>query len=403
MKKRIALALALLLAAGLVSCKEKLTPSSYQPQDFSGEGTVLLTIQYEYYDKSVENYTYYVTNNGEETVTFRPEYEVEWNRDGIWYSLPHTEQYQAGSEENGPIAVEPGETVSNSFSFWSYDFTPVEGEYRMILRIGEEIHAAIFHIGEKETEVDNPYHYQELEDLPEELDLTSFDCDLMVDSAGGIIGGSEDRVEDFLRKVSSETPSVLRLVSAAEDGGITVMDVIYEQDHFLLRRDESRMTEGVSGVSERRYAYLVTDGEGIFLSDFASLEYQNSRQRYLEGESTAILSDTGSDKWMTLTGIVEDVTVRRLETDATMARCYSEDGAYWVNLTADPMDYTVTSASYGMSRTLKNLLPQELEGLELSCVRWISREQVELICHSRTEETLEWTAVFDITAEGLVS
>ena len=402
MKKRLAAVLALLLAVGLVSCKEKLTPSSYQPEDFSDEGTVQLTIQHEYYDESVESYTYYITNNGEEAVSFRPEYEVEWNRDGIWYTLPHTKDYRAGNEENGPIQVAPGETVSDSFSFWAYDFTPVEGEYRLILVIGEETHAAVFHIGAKETEADSPYD-QELEDLPEELDLTSFDCDLMVDSTGAVIGGSEDRVEGFLRKVSTDTPGVLRLVSVAEDGGVIVMDVLYEEGYFLLRRDESRMTEGVPGISERRFAYLVTDGEQISLSDFAAPEYQGGSQRYLEGESVPILSDTGTDKWNTMTGIVADITVRRIENDATMARYYSEDGLYWVNLTADPMDYTVTSATYGMSRTLKGVLPQGMEDMELVCARWIGEKQVELVCRSRKDEALEWTAVFDVDAEGLIS
>lgn len=403
MKKRLALALALLLAVGLVSCKEKLTPSEYQPSDFSDEETVQLTIEYDYYDESVESYTYYVTNNGEEAVSFRPEYEIEWNRDGIWYTLPHTDGYRAGNEENGPIEVNPGETVNNSFSFWSYDFTPAEGEYRLILQVGEEIHAAVFHIGEKETEVDNPYHYDDLEKLPADLDLASFDCDLVTDSSGAIIGGSEDRVEAFLRKVSTDTPSVLRLAATAQDGGITVMDVIYEQEHFLLRWDTSRMTDGTQGVSERRFAYLVTDGEQIFLSDFAKLEYQDSAQRYLEGTTFAILSNTGSDKWNTMTGIVSDITIRRMGNDATMARYYSNDGTYWVNLTADPMDYTVTSSSYGMSRTLKGILPQDMEGLELTCARWLNEKQVELICHSREDETLEWTGIFDISQESLLA
>ena len=172
----------------------------------------MLTTQYPNYDKSVESFTHDVTNNTEEDLTFSA-CSVEVLQGDTWMELPASGGTAAGNSEK-TIEARPGETVSGSFSFWQYpDYTVEDGTYRIVKEIGGRLCCAEFVIGIVETTVDNPYGYGSLEDLPEELGPEELDCDLVIDESGAIIGGSEERVLDFLEKVADGTPTMLRMVS----------------------------------------------------------------------------------------------------------------------------------------------------------------------------------------------
>ena len=73
-----------------------------------------------------------------------------------------------------------------------------------------------------------------------------------------------------------------------------------------------------------------------------------------------------------------------------------------MNLTAEPLDYTVTSKTYGMSRTLTEL-PEQTEGLEIVSAQWLSETQVQLNCRVSGDAEQVWYAVFDVEEETVVS
>ena len=141
MKRIVLWILAAALLLSLVSCHREvdLEPSPYGQGDFDTSGDVALTTEYPTYASSVTSYRYSVTNKTEETVTFGQQYSIELLSDGVWQSLPLLED--VGWDDIGYEAA-PGETVSNAFSFWPYDFTVTDGTYRLVKSVtlgsGEE-------------------------------------------------------------------------------------------------------------------------------------------------------------------------------------------------------------------------------------------------------------------------
>ena len=407
MKRIVLWILAAALLLSLVSCHREvdLEPSPYGQGDFDTSGDVALTTEYPAYDSSVTSYRYSVTNKTEETVTFGQQYSIELLSDGVWQSLPLLED--VGWDDIGYEAA-PGETVSNAFSFWPYDFTVTDGTYRLVKSVtlgsGEErLLCRELSIGTSDASDDTPYGYTPMEELPEEIDLTDFDCDLATDAVGTILAGSQERVAAFLDKAALGTPAMLRLVTLTQEGDPVLYDIIYENGNFLYRMDQTRdryaeSGEEAGGIYEQRYSYLVTDGEYLYLSDYASLDYAASSSRHLEAGSTVILCLDNFEDGESLAGKVTEMTQQRVADNSTMARYWSEDGTYWVNLTAERDTFSVSTKGYGVGRTLP---AQAGEDVEIYTAQWISPERVQLMFTAQ-EGSRSYRAVYDIPAESVV-
>ena len=398
MKRAVCLILAAALVLGLAACEERKKVSPYGDDAFDTDSPVILTTENRSYDKSVESFTYWVSNYGEEPVTFSTDYTVEVKEGETWYSLPQAEEMTGSSGETETVA--PGETVTGKFSFWQYDYEVVDGEYRLIMNIGGSLHRAYFSIGSSTALEEDPYGYGTLESLPSELDLDSLTYDIAISSAGEIIGGSEEHVITFLRKVADDTDGMLRIVSYGLSGQPVLYDVIYEEGCFLCRKDATR--DNGEAITQQRYSNLVTDGDYIYLSDQASLEEKDLSGRRIEANRFVILAGSDFSLWDAMVELVEQMTEDRLEKDATLARYWSEDGTYWVNLTADPKDYTVSSKKHGMSRTLTEFLQLEEErGAEMEIVSavWTGETQVRLSCRLRGNDEETWYVTVDAAQE----
>ena len=394
------LAAALLLS--LVSCREKLEPSAYGEGDFDITGDVELTTEYPVYDRDVTAYTYCVVNHTDQTVFFGQQYSIEMFSQGEWKELPLLAN--VGGDDIGYEAA-PGESVSNAFSFWPYDFAVVDGTYRLIksvtLGTGEErLLCREFSVGDGGS--GGSQAYVPLEELPEEIDLESFACDAATDAVGTLLAGSGERVAAFLDKAAQGTPATLRTVNLTREGDPVLCDVVYGDGCFLYRVDATRDRHAESeaetaGIYEQRYSYLVTDGEYLYLSDYASLDYAASSSRHLEAGSTVILCLGNFENGESLSERVERMTRQRLADNSTMARYWSEDGAYWVDLTAEWDSFSVSTRGYGVGRTL----PAEAgEGAQIYTAQWISPERVQLLYTTREGKT--YRAVYDVSSEQVV-
>ena len=398
------LAAALLLS--LVSCNRKeLEPSPYGEADFDTSGDVALTTDYPAYDSTVTSYQYAITNNTEDPVTFGQAYSIEVYAGGAWKALPLLED--VGWDDVGYQAA-PGERVTNAFSFWPYDFTVVDGTYRLIKAVtlgdGEtRILCREFTIGAEGPSTDAPGSYVPLEELPEEIDLEDFACDAATDAAGTLVAGSQDRVSAFLDKVAQGTPATLRLVSLTQEGDPILYDVVFANNHFLYRVDRTRDAfagekEKADGIYEQRYSYLVTDGENLYLSDYASLDYAAMGSRHLEAGSTVILCFTSFEDGERLAGQVEEMTQQRVSEGSAMARYWSEDGAYWVDLTAEKNAFSVSTKGYGVGRSLP---PEAGEDAEIYTAQWTAPDRVQLLFTAQDGQG-SYRAVYDVEAEEIV-
>lgn len=398
MKRILVWVMAGVLLLSLVSCKEKLENSPYGDENFDTSGDVTLSVEYPVYDKSVTAFNYSITNNTEQTVTFGQAFAVEAWLDGEWKSLPVLED--VGWDDIAYL-VQPGDTWSNSFSFWLYDYEVADGTYRLIksVTVGEEETRLLcqeFTIGESGITGDTPYGYENLEDLPAQLDLETLECDLATDSVGEIKAGSQEKVAAFLDKVAAGTPSMMRLVSITREGDLVLYDIIYEDDHFLYRVDRSRdryadQENQTAEIYEQYYSYIVTDGEYIYLSDYASLAYQDNEERHLEAGSNVILCLDNFEEGEKLAETVEKITDKRLEGSSTMARYWSADGTCWVGLTEEKNSFSVSSKSFGEVRTL----PEEAgEDAEIYSAQWLTEDRVQLLFTSG-ENSGMYRAVYD--------
>ena len=405
MKRIVPWVLAAALLLSLVSCKEKLEPSTHGEEDFDVTGDVELAIEYPVYDSSVTSYNYAITNNTEDTITFGQAYSIEIYADGAWKALPLLED--VGWDDIGYEAA-PGESVTNAFSFWQYDFTVVDGTYRLIKSVtmgdGEaRLLCREFTIGQGEDAGEaGRADGVPLEELPEEIDLETFDCDLATDSVGTILAGSQERVSAFLDRVAQGTPATLRLVTLTREGDPVIYDVVYENDHFLYRVDGTRdrfadSEEKTAGIYEQRYSYLVTDGEYLYLSDYASLDNASLEGRRLEAGSTVILCLGNFQDGEGLGEKVARMTEQRLSDNSALARYWSEDGTYWVDLTAEKDTFSVSTKGYGAGRTLP---AQAGEDAEIYTAQWISPERVQLMYTAQGGRT--YRAVYDIQSERIV-
>ncbi len=386
-------AAAALLLSSLFSCGEDLTPSPYGEEDFAQEGAVL-RVEHEQYDKSVESFNYTIENTGEEVLAFGAEYAVEVERNGVWYALPLAED--AGWNDVSYTAA-PGEVWENAFSFLPYRYTVSDGNYRLIKEIGGRRYCAGFTIGGG-GDGDARYGYRDLERLSLNLSAGEIDCDVRIDAAGKAAQGGEERVREFLRHVSAGTGDMLRMVSTAADGQPVIYDVIYENGHFLFRRD-NRRSGGT--IEDRRYSFLVTDGEVVYLSDRAALSEERFNGRQISAGRCVLLHRDWFSDWEAVTGEVEMMTAQRLEDSMTLARFWSEDGSYWVDLSREGLDYTVSTKGYGMSRTITGCD----EGAEIVAVRWESPAQLRLFCapeEADEDQRMGWYAVFDVEQEKVV-
>ena len=404
-KNRMIWVLLLLVLAGcLYACgRKQADPSPYSEDQFDQTGTIVLSIEHTQYDKSVTSFNYFVENNGEDPITFGAPYEIERYRNGVWESLPPAED---AAWNDIAYVVAPGEKWGNAFSFFPYDYTVTDGRYRLIKEIGGKLYRAEFTIGASDITADSPYGYESLEKLPRTLDLSTLECDLIVDAAGTITGGSEERVEDFLEQVSLGTPAMLRMVCCTIEGNPILYDIIYENNHFLLRRDATRdQPEGEAEIVQRRYSFLVTDGENIYLSDYATLDQEAMGGRSISAGRCAVFSRSWFTRWDSLAGQVEEMTNARLEGNTTLARFWNDEGTYWVNLTASPLDYTVSSRTYGMSRTLSGWEGDDGEEVEIVTVRWEDEHIVRLLGRSQGagDGQMGYYAVFDVQEEAVTS
>jgi len=400
-QKLLSILLLIALLLSTVSCGAKTEDSPYSDDDFDLSGDVVLRVEHPVYDKSVTSFHYYVENNTDRELTFGAPYTIEVLRNGVWQSLPLLED--AGWNSIAYV-LEAGGEWSNSFSFFAYDYEVEDGRYRLIKKIEGKRYAAEFTIGESEITGENPFGYEALEELPAELDLASLEYDLLVNAAGEVAGGSEERVSAFLDQVALGTPAMLRIVCVGLGGEAVLYDVIYQDNHFLWRRDATRGSNATA-IEERRYAFLATDGEAVYLSDAVSLREEDLSGRHITAGRYNILQESWFESFDAIVSKVDAITDSQLEKSVVLARFWSADGVYWLDLTKEKMDYLVSTKGYGMGRTLTEC--ESEDALEIVGVRWENETQVRLMClrADTQEESSEpgWYAIFDAAQEQVIS
>ena len=395
-KKMFVLALALLCLAGCGAKEEEKIPTGEMTLPESGHETVieqeegtpiyLLTPEWNEYDPSVESVWFTIQNcSGAIMETGADHWLETLGENGNWYQVPFKENVGWNSIL---MVVQNGGTLAQvcNLSMFEYDFSG-GGTYRIAKQIGDQVCAGTFKLVEDaDISAETPYGYGALEDLPREYSAIQRTADGPdgIDLEAGVIFDGQgaygvERVETFLKKTVLGIPNQLRTVQDYGEGAVMVIDVIYENDHFLWRMWQD------GTVVEKRFSYIVTDGFSLYLSnaaDWAGTQEYDSDKVFLvpEGQCQELIPRLEQE--------MED----RLAWNVTRYQVWSEDGIWSAGL-ADPEFGTPTEfflnwqkpgeGSGGMYCNLQDWdgLETEIRGLE-----WREDGTLELTCMTQAGE-----------------
>ncbi len=324
-----------------------------------GTGLVM-EMEHACYDASVSRCAYFVRNGTDETVEFGEDYSVQRQNNGKWESLRYKENH--GFSSIG-YCLAPGGTMALTCWMEMFQEELENGVYRMVKQVGGETLYAGFEIGDSPYTAKTPYGFGPLEDLPENYGAaTAADTDVVFtwDTPRNM-----EAVEAFLKKTGLGVPCQLRTVQDYGEGLPMVIDVIYENDHFLWRMRSGGI------VAELRFSYIVTDGKDLYLSNGASWE---AGEQY--GDKRAFLLPEG-ESYSALLTQAEDMTARRLAGNSARYRVWSADGTYSAALTETPTEFFVEDQGHGAAFDL-----QDWDGLETAILglEWQEDDTLRLTC-----------------------
>ncbi len=379
MKKIFACLLCVLLLAGCGAkenpAEEGLAPETkenMQENEIQAPGTGLfLEMEHAVYDPSLTRYTYFLRNDTEETVEFGEDYAIQRQEDGSWRDLTRVEN--AGFTAIG-YALEPGGTVALTCGFDLYEEKPEGETYRLVKHVGGETLYAEFKIGDSPYTAETPYGFGPLEELPEDYGAASASDTDVVFTGDGV--QNDGLAEEFLYKVSLGVPCQLRTLQDYGEGLPMVIDVIFENDSFLWRM----WSDGK--IYEKRYAYIVTDGGDLYLSNGADWENTVSRD-----SEKAFLLPEGTAAW--LVPAAEDMTADRLAGNAARYRVWSPDGVWDAMLTEEPTEFGVGWQKPGEGSRGGMYDLQDWDGLETAILSlaWQEDGRLRLDCETVTGGT----------------
>lgn len=324
-----------------------------------GAGLVM-EMEHACYDASVSRCVYFVRNGTDETVGFGEDYSVQRQNNGKWESLRYKENY--GFSSIGYCLV-PGGTMALTCWMEMFQEKLENGVYRMVKQVGGETLYAEFEIGDSPYTAETPYGFGPLEDLPEDYGAaTAADTDVVFTGDGV---QNEGLAEEFLYKASLGVPCQLRSVQDYGEGLPMVIDVIYENGHFLWRM----WSGGI--VAELRFSYVVTDGKDLYLSNGASWE---AGEQY--GEKRTFLLPEGK-AYSAMLKLAEDMTARRLAGNSARYRVWSAGGTYSAALTEIPTEFFVEERGHGAAFDLQGWDGPETAILALE---WQEDDTLRLTC-----------------------
>jgi len=328
----------MLLAAAMVltACGKRETtaepPAEETVQDptcaeaISETGDYAIVCEWEEYASDVERITFFVENHTEEPVETGVDFRLERLEGDTWTVVPMVEN--AGWVALG-LSIPAGGRVPLDcyFSAYDHDFGR-GGTYRIVKELNGQLVAGEFRMAEVSAiSAQQPYGFAPLEELPEDFGASDANGNEVVFTGEWI--QNLEAVTAFLNKSGSGVDCQLRTVQDYGEGAPMVIDVIYENDHFLWRM----WNQGA--ITEQRFSYIVTDGIDLFLSN--GVDWANT-ERY--GSDTAFLIPSGVTGAM-LTA-VEQQAAGRLTANVARYQIWSDDGTCSAALTEEPTEFAVS-------------------------------------------------------------
>lgn len=302
----------------------------------SAKSRVEVEMERAVYDPSLKTFTYFVHNRGEEAVEFGETYFFQQKTAVGWVPLPW--KPNTGFHSIAYL-LQPGATAALTCSTKQLLVQPEAGTYRLVKEVNDRTVFAEFKLGESIYTAETPYGFAPLEQLPATFSASDAENAEAVFTAEGV--KNPEAVEEFLRKTGLGVDCQLRTVQDYGEGSPMVIDVIHENEHYLWRM----WSDGT--VTEKRFSYLITDGESIYLTNGADWTNQ---QRYGKMAVLPRLIPEGVTAEMVTA--VEKQTVARLESNASRYRVWSEpdEAGLWRASLRNPEEDPQAAVSFSVQR-----------------------------------------------------
>lgn len=362
-------------------------PSEYSVSDFDGTGEIEFRTEYPVIDSRMESISCIIENHTGADVEFGAEYVLEVQGEDGWYQIPFPENMAWNSVAfRLPAKGACGKVINLAGMEHRFHV----GEYRVVMKIGERLVKAEFSMGESEITPATPFGFLPLEELPQDYELED-----AVANGDVVFTFQEtynmEKLLHFAENVRLGLPAMVRLVSFTVEGDPIIYDIQQNVDYggmewYHLRKDFTR--DQFSAPDDRRiweqnYSYLVTDGENLYLSNYA--EYREDAE--IPGDSMCIVFQNGTDEeileqYGTILGWTEEMTEKRLAGNVTRLKVMNPEGSWYVCLDKDQEkggnSFGYGSAGYGES----DVKVPDPEGKIVAIVNfeWLDAREVRFTC-----------------------
>lgn len=377
-----------------------LTPSRYEDSDFDCSGAVLFKTEYPIIDKGLESICYTIENHSGKDLEYGSEYVLELQKEGQWYEVP----FPVNAAFDAVAYVLPAENMAGGMLNLAWmDFTYVDGQYRIVKKIGDYLVKAEFSMGKSAITPQTPFGYAALEELPEEYSIDDAIADGVV-----VFGWSEnyntERLKNFLINAKLGLPAMVRIGFSTVEGAPVFYDVTRNvadkgMQWYTLYHDSRRdkfSAEDDQVITQNNYSYLVTDGETIYLSNLAEYRaeerfYEESRTLVYIGAYTDTDKDVSSEQ--ELISLVKELADKQLNGNSTRYKSVSPDGTYYISLDEEQITGG-TSFGYGMKGygigdcTIPAENPELTDTVAITGilkVYWLDDETAQLVCSTEEE------------------
>lgn len=340
----------------------ELTPSLYTEDDFDNSGNVIFKTEHAVIDKEMNSITYTIENLSGDELEYGEEYTLEIKAEGQWYQVPFPENYG----RNAIAHVLPAGGISGDILNLSWmDFEFVDGDYRIVKRIGNYLVRAEFSMGESNITPDTPYGYENLEDLP-----LSYTMDEAIEDNVVVLGYQKsyniENLKTFVNNVKIGIPAMVRFGFHTIEGDPIFYDLIWNvtldgREWYTLYHDSRRdkfSAEDDRIITKNNFSYIVTDGISIYFSNFAEyadteLFHESSRAIYAgdylcqpeiideivkrHNDFTAEELQEEVELYKDIIRIIDEMTANRLEWNITRYKSFSPEGTYYVSLNEEQL------------------------------------------------------------------
>lgn len=389
MRKLLALWLSMLLLTGCAAFEEVSAPPQAAPSvsivdgddgvplaNAEGPSTgvyvahetgIIMACKQAEYELTAKKIPFVVTNNSKATFTVGTSYGLEkLEENGEWVTVPLREN-TAWTAIGIVIEIGKSYAFDCNLELFDHNFS-AGGTYRITKNMEGETYTAEFSLVEK---------------VPEEGNLVI---------ENGIITENAGLAAQFLEDVSLDMDSRLQIHETGSDGTGETTEIIYEGGRFLYR------SRSGDSIAERYFAYIITDGKDLYLSNAADWDTAMERVRYtaIETPSYGILPQGCAD--VELVSLVKEMTATRLDANITRYKVWSPDGTMYALLTTNPTEFGMGSGGSGVMTDL-----QRYDGLETAIldIVWQEDGSVLLTCDTIDGKLSALRAVLETEPLGI--